>query len=252
MLFTAFAYIKFLLKSKNQHAVHSPFVFGFITKCLYDKTNHGAYQELRKYRNKLLGSKAVINVEDFGSGSKKLQNERSVKQMVKISGSTNKKTKILYGIANYFNLQNTLELGTHLGLGTQALALRTPNKVTTVEGCANTFGFTTSQLQLENISFINSKFSDYLQHQPKKKFDCIFFDGHHDKQGTIKYFTALKNHAHNDSIFIFDDIYWSKGMTDAWDSIINDPDVTVSLDCFHFGFVFFRKEQPKQHFIIRL
>ena len=56
----------------------------------------------------------------------------------------------------------------------------------------------------------------------------------------------------NNTIFIFDDIYWSKGMTDAWEIIKNHPQVTVTIDTYKFGFVFFRQEQAKEHFTIRL
>ena len=31
-----FSYLQFLLKSTNQHGVHSPFVYDFVTKCLYN------------------------------------------------------------------------------------------------------------------------------------------------------------------------------------------------------------------------
>lgn len=32
-----FSYLQFLLKSTNQHGIHSPFVYNFVTKCLYNK-----------------------------------------------------------------------------------------------------------------------------------------------------------------------------------------------------------------------
>ena len=75
---------------------------------------------------------------------------------------------------------------------------------------------------------------------------------HHDKLATIAYFEALLPNIHNDSLIIFDDIYWSKGMTEAWEYIYNHDQVTVSIDTYYFGLVWFRKEQPKQHFTIRL
>ena len=37
MLMRLFLYIQFLLKSTNEHGVHSPFVFNYITQCLYKK-----------------------------------------------------------------------------------------------------------------------------------------------------------------------------------------------------------------------
>lgn len=46
MLFKLKSYFKFLLKSTNEHGVHSPFVFNYLTRCLYKKP--------RKSKNKTL------------------------------------------------------------------------------------------------------------------------------------------------------------------------------------------------------
>jgi hypothetical protein len=43
MLFQIKTYLKFLWNSKNEHGVHSPFVFLLVTKCFYDKTNLDPY-----------------------------------------------------------------------------------------------------------------------------------------------------------------------------------------------------------------
>lgn len=251
------SYIKFLLKSTNQHGVHSPFVYDFVTKCLYDKSNYDDYQLIENYRKQLLQSKAILQISDFGAGSKTMNsNLRKVSKMVKTSSSSLKDTKLLFRISKYLGLNSTLELGTSLGVGTQALALGNPNnKVLTVEGCPETLEFAKSNFQdlkLENITAINTDFKNAIDNLTRDTFDCIFFDGHHNKTATLEYFNLLKTKAHNDSIFIFDDIYWSKEMTEAWNRICADHAVTVSIDVFNFGFIFFRTEQPKQHFRIRL
>ncbi len=41
-------------------------------------------------------------------------------------------------------------------------------------------------------------------------------------------------------------------MTQAWEIIKQNQNVTVTIDTFFWGIVFFRKEQVKQHFKIRL
>ncbi|WP_405566099.1 hypothetical protein [Polaribacter sp. Asnod6-C07] len=50
------SYLKFLLKSTNQHGVHSPFVFDFVTKGLYQKINKtinfDKYSELKSLTKK--------------------------------------------------------------------------------------------------------------------------------------------------------------------------------------------------------
>jgi predicted O-methyltransferase YrrM len=82
--------------------------------------------------------------------------------------------------------------------------------------------------------------------------DLIYFDGNHRKEASLHYFEKLLPLVHNDSVFIFDDIHWSKEMEEAWEQIKAHPQVSVSIDTFYWGLVFFRKEQEKEHFTIRL
>ena len=125
--------------------------------------------------------------------------------------------------------------------------------IISVEGCHNTFRFALKSLtKYSNIQLINNPFKNCIPKIKQESFDLIFFDGHHDKSATIEYFEALLPKANNNSIFIFDDIYWSQEMTQAWDYIKNHNSVTVTVDTFHFGIVFFRKEQVEEHFKIRM
>lgn len=243
-----------MLSSTNQHGVHSPFIYDFVTKCLYDKKKYSDYSKLSNYRNNLLKNNNYIEITDFGSGSRVFKsNNRAIKQIAKTSGTPQKRAKLFYRLTQYFKPKNTLELGTSLGIATYAMALgNTKNKITSIEGCPNISKFSKSHLDLENISIVNGEFKTIIPTLKENKFDLIFFDGHHSKDATIQYFETLLPKAHNDSVFIFDDIYWSKGMTEAWEFIKAHQAVTVTVDCFHLGFVFFRKEQVREHFIIRL
>ena len=107
------------------------------------------------------------------------------------------------------------------------------------------------QYDEKNIETIIGDFSVTL---PKvlgnKQFDLIYFDGNHQKDATIKYFKLSLPCAHNDSVFIFDDINWSVKMQEAWEEIKKHPQVSVTVDLFFWGLVFFRKEQEKENFII--
>ena len=85
-----------------------------------------------------------------------------------------------------------------------------------------------------------------------KNLDLVYLDGTCDKESTIENFNSLLKHSHNESVFIINNIYWSKEMTEAWNIIKKQKEITVSIDTFYWGFLFFRKEQPKQHFTIRL
>ncbi|WP_299549974.1 class I SAM-dependent methyltransferase [Seonamhaeicola sp.] len=248
-------YIKFLFKSTNQHGVHSPFVYDLVTKCFYDRQKYSEYDNLKEYRTQLLKNKNLINVNDLGPGSKKTKdNERRVCDIAKTSGTTLKRAKLLFRLSNYFKPNNILELGTSLGIATQALSLgHSDANIISIEGCSNISEFSKNRLsELSNIEIKTGNFNTVLPNLTKNRYDLVFFDGNHQKEATLNYFETLLPAANNHTVFIFDDIYWSKGMTEAWETIKQHPKVTVTIDTFYWGFVFFRKEQAKEHFTIRV
>ena len=69
-------------------------------------------------------------------------------------------------------------------------------------------------------------------------------------EATLDYFNLLLPSVTNDSVWIFDDIHWSQDMEKAWEIIKKHSQVTVTIDTFQWGIVFFRKEQEKEHFTI--
>lgn len=254
------SYFKFLLKSTNEHGIHSPFVFDFITKCLYKKTSNKYKQILRLSENRkhLLSNHLKINVTDFGAGSRIFKsNNRSISKIAKNAGISDKRGRILYQIVQYFLAEQILEIGTSLGMATTYLSLANSNaKITTLEGCKETAKIAKDQfnkLEITNVETIIGDFKDTLSKTiVNKKYDLIYLDGNHQKEATINYFEQCLETVHNESIFIFDDIHWSKPMEQAWEYIMNHPKVTISIDTFQWGIVFFRKEQLKEHFVIRV
>lgn len=257
MIHQSKSYIKFIRLSKNKHGVHSPFVYNLVTQCFNDKTKYPEYNILKKHRQALLHDNTTVAMTDFGQGSRVFKgNDRKVSQVVKNAGMKKKRQKLLFRLARYFKCENVLELGTSLGLGTVALSVsNTFTAINTVEGCPNTLQKAQEyfeQFNLHNIQIHQKLFKTYLEESKDEKFDLIFIDGDHNGERTLQYFTSLLDNVHNNSLIIFDDIYWSKDMTQAWQQIIAHPKVTVSIDTFRWGLVFFRKEQPKQHFVIRV
>lgn len=262
MLFQIKSYLKFLWNSKNEHAVHSPFVFNLLTKCFYDRKSKPEYAILKKYRKSLLENPDFIEVTDFGAGSRVFRsNRRQISKIAKTAGISPKRAELLFRVTTYFQPENILEIGTSLGLATSALAmgsrsLGTKGKVITIEGCANTADIAKNQLEqfnCNNVENVISEFESFLitENLQSAIYDLIYFDGNHSKSATLKYFELLLSTITNDSVWIFDDIHWSEEMEEAWEIIRNHPKVKVTIDTFQWGFVFFRREQEKEHFIIR-
>ena len=253
------SYLKWLWHSKNQHGVHSPFVFDLVTKCFYDKTYYSEYEILKKHRKSLLANENTIEVTDFGAGSRVFKsNQRKISAIAKNAGISPKRAKLLFRITNYFQPESILEIGTSLGLATTAISLGNKNsKVITLEGCSETMSVAKKQCQLQNlnnIEFVNTKFEDFLtaDNRQPTTYNFIYFDGNHSKKATLEYFELLLPTISNETVWIFDDIHWSKDMEDAWEIIQNHPKITVTIDTFQWGIVFFRKQQEKEHFVIRI
>ena len=253
------SYLKFLFHSKNEHGVHSPFVFDLVTKCFYDATKYPEYETLKSYRKTLLENKNAIEVTDFGVGSRVFKsNTREISKIAQTAGITPKNAELLFRIVRYFQPKSVLEIGTSLGLATSALSLgNEKSKIITLEGCPNTQKQAQIQLQeqnsnFQNIEFVNTEFSNYFKTLDLSPIThhLIYFDGNHSKKATLDYFEALLPTISNDSVWIFDDIHWSNDMEEAWGIIKNHPKVSVTIDTFQWGMVFFRIEQEKEHFII--
>lgn len=251
-------YIKYLLKAKDEYSIHSPFLFEFYTKVVNDKSNSAYFQEIEDLRKQLLQDERIIQITDFGAGSKlNLANNRKIKDIAKNSQKSPKLGQFLYRIIQFYKYENILDLGTSLGLTTGYLSLQGfDNQTISFEGCPETAKIAQEnfdKLSLKNIEAVVGNIDETLPEKLKEisRLDFVFFDANHRFEPTIRYFEQCLTKAHEGSCFVFDDIYWSDEMKQAWQYIKNHSSVTVSLDFFWLGIVFFHKKQVKQDFILK-
>ncbi len=251
-------YLKYRITAQTKHDIHSPFVFQLLTTVINDKNTSSDYKEIEDLRFGLLKNKAKIQIEDFGAGSLKSNTKtRLISEITRNAAKPPKYAQLLYRLVKHFQPANLLELGTSLGVSTAYMAKASPNtKITTIEGSESIAKLAADNfkaLNISNIQVITGNFDIQLPLllQKIKSFDFIFFDGNHRKQPTLSYFETCLKHNHNDSVFVFDDIHWSVEMEEAWEVIRQSPEVSVTIDLFFIGLVFFRKESSKEHFVIR-
>lgn len=147
MLYQIKQYLKFIKTSTNQHGVHSPFVYNLVTKCFYDKTKYADYNKFSAYKKQLKHSKQKLHITDLGAGSQKFNsNIRLVSDIAKHVSISTKNAKLLFRLTNYLKPKTILELGTSLGVATQALSLGNPEvKIITIEGCPEISEYAKSQ-----------------------------------------------------------------------------------------------------------
>ncbi|MBE9467333.1 MAG: class I SAM-dependent methyltransferase [Bacteroidetes bacterium] len=258
LLFKYLSY-KFTARHKYGYGIHSPFVFDLLTKTIRNFKSFNCYKDIENIRKTAKHSKKIIEVEDFGAGSHILKsNKRKIKDIAKYSLTKKKYSQLLFRLVNHFKPETILEFGTSLGITTIYLAKGNSDaKVISLEGskkisdeAKNNF----KKLNIKNIKLITGEFDKTL---PKalsgiKNLDFVFFDGNHTKDATLSYFNQCLPYVLNDTVFVFDDIHWSEQMEEAWEKIKKHKKITVTIDLFFMGFVFFRKENYyKQDFKIR-
>lgn len=156
-----FSRLYFLLTSTNQHGVHSPFVFDFVTKGLYQK-----------------------NVD-----------VNKINQYQEFKNLSSKKKKILSKILSYFNVKTVF----------------------------------TDVVKANQLS--------------KKQWNVLFLNELKNEHFLIpspNYFVVIN------------DIHKSKMTFGRWKYLLRNRKATVSIDLFYYGLIFFREEQAKEHFKIRV
>lgn len=80
--------------------------------------------------------------------------------------------------------------------------------------------------------------------------DLAYLSGN-NSESIQKSLAQLLPNVSDTTVCIIGNIHSSAQMEKAWDDIKKDPNVTVTIDTYHSGLVFFRRGQAKQHFIIR-
>ncbi len=258
--FSAKQFLTYFAKARTVYNTHSPFVYELTKQVLEDDRHYYAFDELEALRKKMLDLEREITFVDFGAGSHSMgkTTKRKIKDVAKTSLISPLKAQWMFRLINWLKPDQMLEIGTSLGLSTlymQSAALNA--QVITLEGNPSSVTLARRNFDIfpygKNIDIMEGPFDNTLSNSLQKldKLGLVFMDGNHQKAPTLAYFEQIKPFLSEDSIVVLDDIYWSKGMSAAWSKLKGDPQVRLSIDLFHFGILFFRKEQKeKEHHIL--
>jgi len=252
--------IDYYLFSKHGrgYGIHSPFIYDFIRNvlleaCSYDKCSP-VKKEFKAFASKI---EYLVSNHNIGAGSNSIANNNSFKRLAKTSGLPKKYLSLLCRIVDYYQFSNLLELGTCCGLTSATLASSRPDiHVTTVEGNEDRFNLAKQffqHLELKNVTSYHNQFNSQLRELKTKDifYDLIFIDGDHTYDATVKNYDEALLLLKPNGIIVLDDIYWSKGMTEAWEYVKSSNSAVVTIDLYRLGIVFLDRKQAKQHFTIR-
>ena len=182
MTFRIQSYLQFLWHSKNEHGVHSPFVFLLLTQGLYNKKVKLAPHTLSNPKERV-----------------------------------SKKQQLLYKIIRYFEPKSILTIGAN-PFEKEIIALGSPKATIDID-----------------IAI----------------YHCIYIHSQQFPSITDASIEELLNTTENDSFWILENIHANAATETLWQTLKQNPKVTVTIDTYYFGLVFFRKEQVEEHFILR-
>jgi len=235
MLYRIRAYWQFLKKSTNEHGVHSPFVFALVTECFYVKT------PLHMMQRYALLKKAMLE-----------NNARETVSLLK-----DKEAFLLLRLFAYRNIQNYLELGVSAPLASHCAQIAAPKARIFIWKTEESTLEWNSKKGIQEAAILREGGLGGVEELEKKflhgkKYDLVVFGSALPTENVFTYFQKALGAVANETIFIFEGIHSNAEKDKIWNRIQEHSRVRVTIDIFSWGMVFFRKEQAKEHFTIRI
>jgi len=255
------SYLQFRKKClpKGGYGIHSPFIYNLYTTVISSNRKEPVFDSIELYRKEMLRCDIGIIrksvAESLNGGFRG--------ELVKLSRLASTVAvpphlgRLIYRVVQYAKPVTMLELGTSIGISSMYIAQANPTGVLyTIEGDEAVFGIAQKHfetLHLDNIKPICGIFETELPYlaQELNSFDFVFIDGDHNGTKLLGYFDVILPKLTSNSIVVVDDIRWSQDMEDAWKEMKANRRVSVSLDLFRCGILFFRQGIAKQHFMLR-
>lgn len=251
-----YKYLNHQLNSSSAHGIHSPFVYKFYTELLNGKDQVPAHEEWEKQRSELEKDDTILEIVDLGAGS--LLNNSNRRKVSSIAANALKPPRLagfLYRLTHFLQPAAIIELGTSLGITSLYMAGAAPDAcLHTIEGSqavAAVAAVVHAKSGLKNIQLLQGSFDDLLPELISSLGSdnfLLYIDGNHQKDSTLRYFELALTKAGENTVIIFDDIHWSAGMEEAWAIIKAHPRVSLSIDIFFMGIVFFKQAHTRQDF----
>ena len=218
------SYLKYLLQRKSEYGIHSPFVYDFMCKVRTDSGSNRDYDTIYRVA-RLLDKRKYIHYH------------------------LRKQSRLLYRMVRYFEPDSVVSFGRLTALNTTALALGHLQTKIYLEQ-SDDFLETLNSMGIVNVNLIQPAEFD-SEHFRRLNTGFVFFSRASFEDDTWDYLVDCLNYKTADSVFVFEGIHYNKAMEDAWEEIKGNEDVSVTLDLYCIGMVFFREGIEKQDFVLK-
>ncbi|MEJ2006344.1 MAG: class I SAM-dependent methyltransferase [Cyclobacteriaceae bacterium] len=247
------AMLRHWLLATDRHSLHEPFAYNLYQNVIIDQDTDPDFSSIEQIRSSYALKRQKLDLQVLGAASK--QGKRSLRQLALYGSTRPTYARMLYRLTRFMEVSNVIELGTSLGLTSLYLSNDPGVKLLTLEGDPILIAQAKQQfegMKRKNITIIGGNIDETFDEALhfSGSVDMIYFDANHRYEPTKHYFEKAKDYIHENSVLVFDDIHWSPEMTRAWNMIKNDRDVTMTVDLYQMGFVFFRPFRRKYNYLL--
>lgn len=239
---------------RKGYGIHSPFVFNLITKVINERCSYYRFYDIELLRKQLLFREELITYPD--RQQKGRLRRRTIGEIVKREAIRPKHGALLFRLANHFKSRNIIQLGPSMGLSTLYLTSYAPElRCIALESVSEFAAIARIALEKEGKSPVDLRTGSYVDLLPQAlvdlgKVDFVFFNTLYEQQNNLWLFNECMKYVHEDTVFVLEGIKASRKMRELWQEICVRPDVTVTVDLYSMGLVFFNKKLHKRNYIV--
>jgi len=223
------------LRYRKGYGIHSPFMYSLITKVIEENSPYYIFEDIEKERKRLLSQK----------------NETGI--LTRKETQSKNYGALLFRLVNFFKPTTVLQIGSVTGI--MSLYLANASKrckyyfLEEREGLFDSYDFIQNH-QLDNLIMKEGDYEVQLKELKTElpEVDLIHLNLRGDTEKTEKVIKLLIPFIHKNTILLIDGIGINKSMQKFWSGFIQTHSISVSLDLYALGIVFFDKKYHKQNF----
>lgn len=242
------------IRYRKGFGVHSPFVFNLITKVIEERCQYYSFDDIGLVRKRLLFRQDEVTYPDRRQKGK--IRRRAIGRIVEREAIRPKHGALLFRLANYFKSKHILQLGPSMGLSTLYLTSYASDlkciALENVPEFASIARIAFAEAAHNPVDLRVGRYKDLLPDalEDMVRLDLVFFNTLYEQQNNYWLFEACLKHVHGDTIFVFEGIKNSRKMREFWQEVCRHPEVTVTVDLYSMGIVFFNKKLHKRDYIV--
>jgi hypothetical protein len=238
-----FDYIGYLFGATDLHGIHSPFIYSLAETVLYNKLDK-RIESVEFQRTQMLKSKGQFL-------------DQPLALFVDAYTLPSKHAFALGQLVDYLDIRNITEYGKTTGIETNyalyfpLIQKNVPIEYRYIFPNDNSVKVKTNELWLKNYpnEMGNIKWDPSISKVNDWELHVVHLS--ENSEEIWQFWEQQSKKFHNNTIVVITNIRHSDDHYLKWKQVSNDVQVTVDIDLFRMGILFFRKEQPKESFLLR-